>query len=80
MVQEKVKVPGGGAARFSGVGTAFQNIGRGNNAPCWRNRVQTYTNFLGIVTVTDPVAIHLKYIDQQEVKVIEEVVDAEIVT
>ena len=30
------------------------------------------------MTVTDPVAIHLKYIDQKEVKVIEEVVDANI--
>ena len=33
-VQEEVKVPGGGAERFSGVVTDFQNVGLGNNAPC----------------------------------------------
>ena len=33
-IQEEVEVPGGSAASFLGVGTAFQNVGRGNNAPC----------------------------------------------
>ena len=33
-VQEEVKVPGGGAERFSGVATDFQNVGLGDNTPC----------------------------------------------
>ena len=39
---------------------------------------RTDNDFLGVMTMMDPVAIHLKDIDQREVKVIEEVVNAKI--
>ena len=58
------------------VGTAFQKIGRGDSAICRRNHVQPDTGFLGVVTMKDPVDIHLKDINQWEVKFIEEVINA----
>ena len=78
MEQEEVKVPRGGAESFLEVGTAFHNVGWGNNVPYRRNRVPTETNLLGVVTLTYPADVHLKDIDQQEVKVVEEVVAAKI--
>ena len=49
-----------------------------NSAPCQRNRFRPETTSLGVATVMDPVAIHLKAIDEWELKVNKEVIDANI--
>ena len=56
----------------------FQKVGCGDSATCRRNRVRLDTAFLAVATVEDPISVRLKDINQWEVKVIEEVVNAEI--
>ena len=53
-------------------------MGHRDSASCQRNHVQTDTDFLGLATIRDPVAVHLKYINQWEVKIIQEVINANI--
>ena len=55
---------------------AFQNFGRGDKVPCRRNCVLLDTDFLVVATVTYHLAIHLKDINQWEVKFIKEVFDS----
>ena len=78
IVQAEVEVPGGGYTRVWGVGTAFQKLGCGNSAPFQRNRVRPDTDFIGVATMKDPVAIHLQDINQWQIKFIQEVINANI--
>ena len=50
----------------------------GDSAPCQRNHVRLDTYFLEVATMKDPVSIHLKGKNQWEVKVIQEVINANI--
>ena len=50
----------------------------GDSAPCQRNCVRPDTYFLEVATMKEPVAIHLKGINQWEVKFIQEVINANI--
>ena len=57
-----------GAVGFSGVAAAFQKVCLGNSAPRLYNRFRLALVGSGrVVTVTNPVDVHLKDIDRGEV-------------
>ena len=61
---------------FSEVAEAFQKVGLGNSIPrrCKRVRLESFWSG-GVVTVTNPVAVHLKDIKRGGLRVFKQVVE-----
>lgn len=55
-----VEVFTGGTAGLAGIVEALQKVDLGNSAPRRCNRVRPQLVLGGVVTVSDPVSIHLK--------------------
>ena len=60
--EAQFKVAGGGTAWFLGVGASMQKVERGDILPRRRHLVCAYFKEIGPVSVTDTVAVHLKYL------------------
>ena len=70
-----VKFLGVGTSGFSRITAALQKVGIGNSTPCRCNRVRLEElGSGGVVTVMDPVSIHLKDIDRGEDLVLKQVI------
>ena len=68
-----------GTVGFPGVTAAFQKVGLGNSAPHRCNQVCTkLVGSVGLVTVTNPVAVHLKDLDRGDVWVFNQVVELQV--
>ena len=53
-------------------------MGLGDSSPRRCNRVRPDTGLLGVVSVTNPVSVHLKQFDHRRVRVLKPVVDLEV--
>ena len=71
----QVKVSGGGAAWFLGDRVSIQKVDCGDRSPHRRHRVCTDLRELIPVSVTDPVAIHLKDLCHWEGMIINPILD-----
>ena len=66
----QVKVSGGGAAWFSGDRVSIQKVDCGNSSPRRRHQVRADFREIRPVSVTVPLAIHLKYLCHWEGRII----------
>ena len=67
--------------RFSGVAAAFQKVGIGDITPRHCNRVRLESFWSGgVVTVTNPVAVHLEDIKRGGLRVFKQVVELQVGT
>ena len=73
-----VEVLSGCTSWFSRVLEAFQKVGLCNSSPCRCNRFRPDTILFRVVSVTDPVSIHLKDLDGWESMVLQLVVDLQV--
>ena len=60
---------------FSGVSVSIQKIDRGNSFPCRRHRVCAYFRDLRPVSMTYPIALHLKDICHWDSRIIKPMLD-----
>ena len=69
-VEVQVNISGGGAACFLGVGAYIQKLKCSDSLSCRRHRVRVDFREIRPVSVTDQVAIYLKYIFHWGVRII----------
>ena len=73
-----IQVGASGSKRFPGVGESFQKVDLGNSAPRRCNRVSPDVAFLGVMSVSDPMSIHLKDFNVRKSRGSQAVVDLQV--
>ena len=73
-----IQIGARGSKGFAEVGEAFQKVDLGNSAPRRCNRVSPDAVLLGVMTVTDPVSIHLKDFNDRKSRGLQAVVDLQV--